>query len=590
MPIDRIKRFAAAEDGAVAVIVSLLMTVLMGFVALGVDVAWLYGERAKLQSFADLSAISAMATPDTADARATYVLGRNTSPDTTLEILETGRFLRNPEIPPKERFTVLAAGTPGVNALRLAVEKDADLYFASVLSGKSSLNLNRASLATRTGAASFSLDSALLQLNGADLNRALAETFGATVTIAVGDMQALASTSVNLATVIEALDGLQPNTSRNPAEILNDTATGANLVASLQAALPVALRDSVNRVRSAAGSARFDVDSLVGGIDTELGLTATDFLSEINVSALDVIRSMVVARGVNQAIGLQTNIQVNGVLSTKVSLSSGEPPAQSGLIGLGEPGVQLHRAAVRLKTESTVDPSLLGNLGIGVQAVELHLPIYTELAGASATLNELSCNMEPDEIAASFATSPTPLHPTNGTAVAALYLGVLPAGAASGPINPADLDYADLLTVNLRIDLPLLPDIVIPGLTIQAKSHVSVGQSQVTTLEFTHADVAAGRTIKNFGSGDLLSSAVGSLMSPDIMALRVKPSQGGLISGLAAPIVEGLLKVLPDRLLKNLVGPVDGLLDATLAHVGVQLGAGVLTLTEHHCEPIRLVR
>ena len=62
MLIDRIKQFAAAEDGAVAVIVSLLMTVLMGFVALGVDVAWLYGERAKLQSFADLSAISAMAT------------------------------------------------------------------------------------------------------------------------------------------------------------------------------------------------------------------------------------------------------------------------------------------------------------------------------------------------------------------------------------------------------------------------------------------------------------------------------------------------------------------------------------------------
>lgn len=590
MPTDRIGRFATDESGAVAVIVSLMMTVLLGFVALGVDVAWLFGQRAQLQSIADLSAMSAVTTPNSADARANYVMERNTAAPLSIDTLQTGRFLRNPEIPPDQRFAVLPPGTPGINALRLAVEKDAKLYFASVLTSASSLTLNRASLATRTGAASYSLDSAILRLDGEDLNRALRQSFGTSATISIANMDVLANTTVNLGTLVAALEALQPTGSRNPAEILNVTTTGANLVAALQSALPVGLRGSVDQVRTASGTARFDVASLVGGIDTDLGLTATDFLSEINVSALDVIRSMVAAQSGNRSIEMQATVATPGVLSSKTTLSAGEPPAESGLIALGEPGVQLQRAAVRLATESLLEPSLLGNLGIGIQAVSLALPLHTEIAGSAASLIEQSCNIVPDGIAASFSTAPTPLHPSNGTSVAALYLGSLPQGTGSGLINPATLDFTDLLTVNLRIDLPLLPAIVIPGLTIQARSHVAVGTSKVDTVSFTHADVAAGRTVKTFGSGDLLSSAVSGLFSPDKMQLRIKPTQTGLITGLAAPLVADLLRLLPARLLSTLVGPVDALLDATLDDLGVDLGAGELSLTGHHCEPIRLVR
>ncbi|WP_146180777.1 hypothetical protein [Thalassorhabdomicrobium marinisediminis] len=135
-----------------------------------------------------------------------------------------------------------------------------------------------------------------------------------------------------------------------------------------------------------------------------------------------------------------------------------------------------------------------------------------------------------------------------------------------------------------------MPDIVIPGLTLQARSTTRVGASQAQSVSFTHADVANASTVKTFGSGALLSSAVGDLLSPANTELRIKPGQEGLISALAAPVVNGVLAALPSALLTGLTAPVDAVLDATLSSLGVQLGAGELTLTGHHCEPIRLVR
>lgn len=76
MPIDPLTDFAKAQDGAVAIIVSLMLTVLIGFVALGVDVASLYRDRAHLQAVVDLTAVSAMGNRDNAHMRAQHTVAR----------------------------------------------------------------------------------------------------------------------------------------------------------------------------------------------------------------------------------------------------------------------------------------------------------------------------------------------------------------------------------------------------------------------------------------------------------------------------------------------------------------------------------
>ena len=592
LPTDPLAPFVNDEEGSVAITVSLLLIVLLGFVALGVDVASLYRERAQLQSVSDLTAMSAMAAPQDAVNRANYVLARNAKSLESLETMQTGRFLRNPAVAPKDRFTVLPEGSKGINAVRVVLQDDAPIHFARIFTDDNHVALDRTALATRTGAASFSLNSHLVSLDMAALNQALALRFGAGASFSVADMNVLSEATVDLGALLAALDAQIGGADRNPAEVLNSTASVDDLISTLQSILPLSTAYRLETLATVSGSDTVAVSALVGGIDTDLGLTATEFVSQIELSALDVIKALIASDAAEEWIALEGDVAVPGVIHASTTLTAGEPPAQSGWIALGEEGVQLHRAALRLRTDVAVETDILGNLGVGVQVARVDLPIYIELAGSTAMLDQIGCNIaDSQDVAARFLTAHTPLHPANGTSVAALYLGELAVDAsATDPIDPSDLGFADLLDLDIVIDLPLLPDVTISGLTIPARSNVGVGASQQDTITFNHDDVTNDRTTKSFESGDLLATAITDLLSPQKLELRVKPGQQGLVSGLVAPVVAGLLDLLPARLLSGLSGPVDDVLDSTLAGLGLELGSGELTLTGHHCEPIRLVR
>ena len=588
-----LKTFAKDEDGAVAVIVALLLVVLIGFTALGVDTAYLYRERTQLQSVSDLTAMSAVAQPENANARADAAIMRNDKASDVLETLETGRYLRNPAIAYNDRFTLLAADDPLVNAVRVTLTDQAPLHFARIFADKSTVSLTRKATASRTGAASFALNSHLIALDGTALSEALALRFGGDASISAGDQQALADTQIDFGAMLAALDAATGGLSSNPAAILDQTVTVQSVITALQSVLPAPLAGSLDTLAAASAGLQVSVASIVGGIDTDLGLTATDFAAQINVSARDIVLALVATDPADEGITLNTSTSVANVINTHHSIRAGEPAAQSGWIALGEEGVQLHRAAVRIKTDMQITPDALGTLDAGVQVTSLDLPLYTELAGSTATLEHLSCSSaSPDDVAARFRTSHTPLDPTNGTSVAALYLGTLP-DTSTSPVNPAELGFADLLTVSIEIEvlgISLLPNTVSKEVVIQARSTTAVGASQSETVSFTHRNIADGETVKTFGSGDLLGSAVQSLLSPDNIEFRIKPQQDGGLLDVPQPILDSIVGLLPLRLLDALTTPVDTVLDDALKSVGLQVGQGELTLTGHHCERVRLVR
>ncbi|KIN70667.1 putative membrane protein [Sulfitobacter noctilucae] len=593
MNIDAVflRQFHRDESGAVAVIVALLLVVLLGFTALGVDVASLYRDRARLQAVGDLTAMSAVAAPDDATARASKAMARNGGEKPELNRLQLGRFLRNPEIPPQDRFLPLSAGTPGINAVAVTLGERAPLHFAKIFSDETDVGLTRRSLAIRTGAVSFSLGSHIARLDAANLSEALSGSFGTSVSLSAGDVDVLADAEFDMGDLLVALDNLTGIGSRNPAAILEAETTAADVLTALQSVLPSGAAGILGPIVSAAPDTSVPVASLVGGIDVDLGLTAAEFASEIEISPVDVLRSLLGANPVNHGLNLGLAVQVPGVLDTSVQLSVGEPPAQSGWIALGEEGVQLHRAAVRLHSNTELSVSLLGDLGLGVTATALHLPIYLEAAGATATLEQMTCaGTDPADVVARFRTGPTPLHPLNGTSVAALYLGELPGNQmAGGAIDPSTLDFADFLNLSIRVNL-LLVNIEIDGLTLQARSHVALGQSQEQTVDYTRDDIANGRMTRHFASGDLLSTGVQSLLSPQNTELRVKPGQQGLLGEVVGPLIANVLAILPERLLASVAGPLDSVLNGTLNAAGLRLGEGELTLTGHHCERVQLVR
>ncbi|WP_037227823.1 TadG family pilus assembly protein [Roseobacter sp. GAI101] len=594
MPTDAktLASFTRDEGGAVAVVVALLLTVLLGFVALGVDVASLYRERASLQADSDMVAMSAMTDTDAATDRALYALGQNGRHSEALATLTVGRFLRNPEVPRGERFTPLAPGTPGINAVAVTLKDAAPLHFAKIFTPQSKVALTRNATAIRTGAASFSLDSNILRLDLADLNAALSDSFGTSVTLSVLDMDILSRTSVNMGDLLTEVSSLMGSTARNPAAILDARTDVGTVITAIRNMLPPAASGSLDSIAAGAGLREIPLAAVIGGIDSALGLTAVEFASHIDISALDVVAALAVSHDYTHPVSGAADVAISGVLSTTTQLAAGEPPARSGWVALGEKGVQLHRAALRLKTDVAFTPDLLGGLGAGVSVTRLDLPVYVEGAGATATLEEINCTYgDADATAARFSTAPTPLNPENGTSVAALYLGKLDDAAFnSGPIAPSDLDFADILDLSLRIDLPLLPDIVIDGITVQARSHVALGASQVETISFSMDDVRSNRTTRGFSSGDLQTTGIASLLSPDRTEIRIKPGQEGLITGAAAILVETALAALPNRLLTGLTGPLDAAVGSALDSAGLHLGEGALTLTGHHCELVRLVQ
>ena len=103
-------------------------------------------------------------------------------------------------------------------------------------------------------------------------------------------------------------------------------------------------------------------------------------------------------------------------------------------------------------------------------------------------------------------------------------------------------------------------------------------------------DLETGDLTRGFGSGDLLQTGIYGLLSPANTQIRVKPGHAGLLGAVVGPVVDGVLALLPDRLLSTLAAPVDGVLDGALQAAGLELGAGELTLTGHHCEVVQLVQ
>lgn len=211
----------------------------------------------------------------------------------------------------------------------------------------------------------------------------------------------------------------------------------------------------------------------------------------------------------------------------------------------------------------------------------------------TATLTVLSCTpADQSDSIAHFFTAFRPLSLSDGVSVAALYLGELDeiALSASVPTDPDDIDYADFLDVSIELDQWPLPALRVDLLPLQIRSLVTLGQSQVSEIVYTSADLDAENLTRRFGFGDLLQTALHDLLSPSNTDIRIDPGQEGLLAGRVGGAVSTLLAVLPDQVLTTLAVPLDAILDDLLATAGLTLGQGELILTGYHFMTVQLAQ
>ena len=583
--------FTHREHGAATVIVALLMVALLTFVALGVDLAVLYRDRAQLQAQADLVALGAAADVADASTRVAQGLTGNALPQDALVDLQVGRYLRNPAIAPEDRFTPLPTSDPAANAVVVRLNTTAPLSFGRILTDQTALDIFGTATASRTGAASFSLNSNLLRLDTTTLNALFTDAFGVSATLTTNDIDAFASTTVSLGAVIERAAATQSVAPTNPADVLATTMTVADLLHALRDEAPM-LSTRLARLQP-PGLISVSVSDLVSTSDRDIGVTLIDFVRNTEVTVLDLLIELSQAVMPSSPRAIDVTTATPALTSLDVDAIIFEPPAQSGEVMVGEVSATLHTADARLRADMELAPNILGTLGTGIQATRLHLPFYAEIAGATATLTELACSgTAPDDILAQFSTLQRALSPTDGTAIAALHIGDLPDAtfADAQAINPADVGFVDVVDLSLTIEVPLLPDVVIDGITLQIRGSTSVGASQTEEIAFTRADVAAGDLTRYFGSGDLLSTAIDDLFANETTEIRVHPDDENRVSTLAAPLVDAAIQALPGQLLASVAAPVDSIMDDTLSTVGLRLGEGELTLLNHHCSGVQLVQ
>lgn len=589
------KRFKEDERGAILIIAALMLTMLMGFMALGIDVGVLYFQQKTLQTRADLAAVSAAsnlkADPRT---RAIETIEGNDLEEGSLTAIEYGRFIRDPELPPEDRLAARDLSDTDVNAARVTLTTQAPLYFAQVFLDENTTRLQAKATAARYDTASFSLGSRLVRIEAGLLNAVLSEAVGTTVKLDVLDYEALADADINLLDFSDALATRLGITAGNYEDLLIADANIADVAGALLDANPAGdLTGALTALINSGTKELLNVSDLILIQGEDITALAPDLLPEITVSARDLLNASADIINADRHVATRLDLGIPGLTSIDLDLLVGERAVDSGWITVGERGTTLHTAQVRLKLDLAFGPSVLNGVNGGLDITSINLPIYIEAGSATVTLSSLDCSATtPGDVIATFDTGTDPLTGGTGTHAAEIFLGELNEplefGNTTKPLNQADWKAADFLGTYIRpLGLPLLDAV------ITIKAHAPLAVSEQAQVSFTLGDLTNGGTSleRTFGSGRVLESVAAALVSnADLdIELRAAGISLGLVNSLLNSVLSTVEGILGD-ILASLLPPIDAILDALLEILGIGIGEADLTLHGVACDRLLLVR
>jgi len=548
-----LRRFADDARGSIAVLSALFAVVVMALAALAIDTGKVFVDRRKAQSVADLAALAAVSDLPNATRAAAATAARNGAGGVPLTV-ELGRYRADPALPPSQRFAPIAVG---VNAARVTLRTSSSLTFGAALIGRGSFDVTTQAIATQSAFATFAIGSRLAQLNGGLLNRLLGALLGTTIDLSVADYQALLRADLDLFGVMSALATRIELTGASygallagnvkAVDVLNAMTDAARAGGASSAA--VAALDAMAR-RLGGSPARVALRSVLdAGVYDSLTIGERPRVSAA-VSALDMLMALAqIANGASQ-VDAGLDLAVPGIVGASLALVVGERPQGRSWVTVGAAGASVHTAQMRLLLNAQV-------LGAGAIA-SINLPVYLELAAATATLESLACG-RPDPATASVTLNVTP-------ALVDAWIGQVPPAAFANlgtPVNPPAATLANVLGL----------------VTATARAHVAVTNMAPTPVSFSMSEIAA-RTRKTVGTTDIAHSLLSSLIGKT----ELKVTLLGL-NALLPDTVTPLLRTA----LANAVTPLDQLLAAVLGTLGVGLGQADVWVAGLRCDGAVLV-
>jgi uncharacterized membrane protein len=540
--------------GSIAVSTAITFTVLVGFTAIGVDAANMFADRRRAQSTADLAAIAAVSDLTNADAAAGDTVARNGYLNNAAFSLEYGVYSPDMNTSPHDRFKPGDVGS--ANAARITLTTVTPLYFAGVITGTDSFAIKTTATATRSAFASFAIGSRLASVNGGLLNQVLGGMLGTSLSLSAMDYQSLLGTQLDLFGFMDAM-----------ATRLNLTGASYDKVLNTEAGIDVVVGAMVDAGKKQYGANNAAVQALDGVSSSVSGLGGTVKVGSLvdlgpygalpvgnrpkvstSVAAYDLLAAAAqIANGQHQ-VQAALALNVPGVAAASLKFAVGERPQGTSWITVGSEGASVHTAQTRLLLTVQVAGSGAASL--------INLPIYIEVAPATATLNKLRCGFP------SVSTS---------TATLGVTPGVLDAwiGAVSD---------SQLTNFTTAPNPPAATLVNTPLVKITGRAHASVTNMAATPVTFSYSDIQQ-QTRKTVGTTDFSSSLVSGLVHDTQIDVNVLGLGLGL-GGLSSVVTTTLSAATP---------AIDQVLNAVLQSLGVGLGQADVWMLGIRCDGAVLV-
>lgn len=524
------KRFITDQSGNMAVLFAMAVS-LSGVVgAIAIDAGALYHERRGLQSVVDIAALSAAMAPMEAPAIVRKVLAdAGLDPEAGL-IVRQGRYDADPAKSPEQRFV---AGANPYNAVQVHYQRPGTLHFGGAFAAAPLISAE--GLATATPEVSFSVGSRLASLQGGIANAVLGKLLGTSVSLSALDYNNLAAARVD---VLDFLDSLSNGLSVEIGsydELLASKAHTGEIAAALARIVTGVDRVALNAIASAGKGGAVPLDKLFDlGRLGRLQAGSEHAALGVDLSVLEILSAAATLADGDRQVSLALGGSLPGIASLSVELAIGEPPQGGGWFRIGPVNSVIRTAQLRLR----IDTSLLG--GLILQNALVRLPLWLDLAHAEARVRSVSC--------------PSTSNP-NGTAE----IEVLPGAVqlAVGTVGNAQLrNFGARLPVSkVRILDALL-------LRVEAKGLVEIAQTSPIVLNFSSADIGAGR-LKTARMQTAVTSLATSLLDElelDILVLGIGLSP--------VKLIEQALRAL----ILPLAGPLDLMINSLLATLGLGIG------------------
>lgn len=557
----KIKKFGACDKGAVAVLSALLMLVFVGLGALAVDLGSFFFQKRRLQSATDLAAIAAAANFANPRQAAIATLALNGFPASALQTLQTGSYVADPRIQPGLRFTPGVTGA--LNAVHITTQTTAPYIFGAIFlprsaradaacspsgaqnclttSGGDSARVKIAaqSTAAQNALASFAIGSRLLSLNGGLLNSLLGSLLGSQLSLSVMDYQALVNANIDLFTFSNALATRAHLTAITYDQLITGSFNAGlvfNAIADAARANPnfnPLATTPLSELAAAAPNTNVNLASVLSfGPFGAMSVGSNGPISA-TISAFDLINAVAqIANGAHQ-IEIALNLNAPPIASASLQLAIGERPVGTAFVAIGQTGASVHTAQTRLL--------LTAQVGISGQTSLVNVPIYVELASATAQLSSLQCSGgDPTTSVVTLAVTPAVVDAWIGNVSSADFTNFT--GAPSpGP--------ATLLNVeNLA--------------TVTGRAHATITNLSATPVSFSYSEILKA-TKKTTSTTDYLASLLSNLVG----GLQMKVTVAGLGLGLPSNLTQTV-----GQALALAVSPLDQTLSGILQTLGVGLG------------------